>query len=463
MHARNLPEPSPALHLISVFLLFLLCIPAFAAAGPNIVFILADDLGCGDLSCYGGETPTPNLDRLAREGTRFTQAYSVAPICSPSRAGLITGQHPARSRITSFLQTRKGNRACEQDDFLDPTAPSLPRTLKAAGYRTGHIGKWHLGGGRDVTNAPPFSAYGYDAAFGTYESPEPHPEITATNWIWSPHDPVKRWERSGWMVDRALDFLRDAKGKASFINLWLDDPHTPWVPSQAASSEPARARERKPNLRDVLVEMDRQIGRLVDGIREAGIGTNTLMIFMSDNGPLPTFEQTRAAGLRGSKLSLYEGGIRVPLIVWWPGRVPANRVNDKTIFSGLDVFPTLAHLAGAANMPPGAGENLAKALLGESPQRKTTLFWEYGRNTNSFAFPRDAFHRSPNVAMREGKWKLLINADGSASQLYDLTADPRETRNLVFRERKRADRMSKAAVAWRKSQPGQGSAGVTTR
>jgi hypothetical protein len=192
VHARNLPEASPALHLISVFLLFLLCIPIFAAARPNIIFILADDLGCGDLSCYGGETPTPYLDRLAREGTRFTQAYSAAPICSPSRAGLITGQHPARWRITSFLQTRKGNRACEQDDFLDPAAPSLPRTLKAAGYRTAHIGKWHLGGGRDVTNAPPFSAYGYDAAFGTYEGPEPHPEITATNWIWSPHDPVKR-------------------------------------------------------------------------------------------------------------------------------------------------------------------------------------------------------------------------------------------------------------------------------
>jgi arylsulfatase A-like enzyme len=209
--------------------------------------------------------------------------------------------------------------------------------------------------------------------------------------------------------------------------------------------------------------MDRQVGRLVEGIQGAGIHTNTLVIFMSDNGPLPTFEQTRAAGLRGSKLSLYEGGIRVPLIVWWPGRVPAKRVNDKTVFSGLDVLPTLANLAGARNVPNVDGENLAKTLLGESPQRKSALFWEYGRNTNSFAFPRDALHRSPNVAMREGKWKLLINADGSTSQLYDLIADPRETRNLVSRERKRADRMSKAAVAWRKSQPGQGSAGVTTR
>src|SRR5688500_18484923 len=114
---------------------------------PNIIFILADDLGYGDLSCYGGNTPTPNLDRLAREGTRFTQAYVAAPICSPSRAALITGQYPGRWQITSFLQTRKGNQACEMVDFLDPKAPSLPRILKAGGYRTAHVGKWHLGGG----------------------------------------------------------------------------------------------------------------------------------------------------------------------------------------------------------------------------------------------------------------------------------------------------------------------------
>jgi arylsulfatase A-like enzyme len=442
-----------------MFFVLAFCLRGYAVARPNIIFILADDLGCGDLSCYGGEIATPHLDRLAREGTRFTQAYSAAPICSPSRAGLITGQHPARWRITSFLQARKGNAACEQEDFLDPAAPSLPRALKAAGYRTAHIGKWHLGGGRDVTNAPPFSAYGYDIGFGTYESPEPHRDITATNWIWSAHDTVKRWERTRWMIDRTLDFLRDAKGKPSFINLWLDDPHTPWVPSQAVASEPPRTREQKANLREVLVEMDGQIGRLVTGIQELGIQTNTIVIFMSDNGPLPTFGQTRANGLRGSKLSLYEGGIRVPLIAWWPGRIPAEQVNDKTVFSGLDVFATLAHLAGAEHLPASDGENLANALFGKSPQRKTALFWEYGRNTNSFAFPNDAFHRSPNIGTREGKWKLLINGDGSGPELYNLDADPRETRDLASSERGRAKRMSESALAWRKLLPIKGSLG----
>src|SRR5688572_20066244 len=114
-----------------------------AAPRPNIVCILADDLGWGDLSCYGGKVPTPNLDRLAREGTRFTQAYAAAPICSPARAALITGQMPARWRLTSYLQTRKGNRACEQNDYLDPAAPSLPRALRNSGYATAHVGKWH--------------------------------------------------------------------------------------------------------------------------------------------------------------------------------------------------------------------------------------------------------------------------------------------------------------------------------
>src|SRR5580658_1151654 len=155
-----------------------------ASERPNIIFLLTDDMGYGDAACYGGKfVPTPNIDRLAAEGTKFTQFYAMAPVCSPSRTGFLTGMFPGRWRITNFLQTRAGNLASEQADFLDPKAPSIARTLKQAGYATAHFGKWHMGGGRDVTDAPHFSEYGFDEHAGTYESPEPDPNITATNWI----------------------------------------------------------------------------------------------------------------------------------------------------------------------------------------------------------------------------------------------------------------------------------------
>ncbi|HWN96043.1 MAG TPA: sulfatase-like hydrolase/transferase [Methylomirabilota bacterium] len=426
-----------------------------AETAPNIIVVLADDLGIGDVGSYGGKVPTPHLDGMARDGTRFTQFYVASPICSPSRAALITGQFPARHRITSYLQTRRGNRACEQADFLATNAPALPRVLKAAGYATAHIGKWHLGGGRDVTNAPPFSAYGYDVGFGTYESPEPHPELTATNWIWSPRDKVPRWERTRWMVDRTLEFLRTHPGQPCFVNLWLDDVHTPWVPSRDVQDDRALRGDTRANLRPVLTEMDRELGRLLATLRRDGIASNTLVLFLGDNGPLPTFRQERTAGLRGSKLSLYEGGIREPLIAWWPGRVPAGRVDTNTVLSAVDFFPTLVRLARGtmARDAQTDGEDVSAALFGKALVRTRPLFWEYGRNTNAFAFPGIAQNRSPNVAVRDGHWKLLIQADGTGAELYEILRDPNETQNVSDAYRDVARRLAKAALDWRTSLP----------
>ena len=426
---------------IAFILALLLCVPALAAPRPNIVFVLADDLGSGDVSCYGGDVPTPNIDRLAAQGTRFTQYYSASPICSPSRAGLLTGSFPARWRLTSFLQARAGNRGCEQADYLDPSAPALPRTLKASGYATAHFGKWHLGGGRDVTNAPKFAAYGYDEHAGTYESPEPHPDITGTNWIWSKHDKVKRWNRTAFFVDRTLDFLRRHTNQPVFVNLWLDDPHTPWIPKADA----ARGDTRK-NLRPVLVEMDRQIGRLA-----GQVGTNTLLIFASDNGALPTFKGRRSAGLRGSKLSLYEGGIRVPFIVRWPSKTPAGRVDDTAVISAVDLYPTLCRLAGVVP-PPGDGEDLSACFTGAGLRRKRPLFWEYGRNEQFFKYPGGA-DRSPSLAVRDGDWKLLLTADGSHTELYDVLRDSRETSNVAAAHPEVTRRLKDTLLAWRKGLP----------
>jgi arylsulfatase A-like enzyme len=437
----------------------LLLQPLQAAEGkptrPNILFILSDDMGYGDIGCFGGKfAPTPNLDRLAREGIRFTQYYSVSPICSPSRAGLTTGMFPARWNITSFLQTRAGNRACEQADFLDPRAPSLARTFKNAGYATAHFGKWHMGGGRDVTNAPPFAAYGFDEHAGTWESPQPHPDITATNWIWSPNDKVKRWDRTAFFVDKTLDFLRRHQGQPCYVNLWPDDVHTPWVPSQERlglyPSGPAEERK----FRAVLDEYDRQMGRLFKGLAALGLEERTVVIFTSDNGPLPSFRGSRSGGLRGSKLSLYEGGVRMPFIVRWPGHTPADRVDDRTVLAATDLFPSLCAIAGVP-LPPGIsfdGEDLSGALTGSPTTRSRTLLWEYGRNTKAFAFPKGV-DRSPNVALREGDWKLLVNADGSDLQLFNLRDDPKESANVAEQYPDIARRLQDKALAWRKSLP----------
>jgi arylsulfatase A-like enzyme len=435
-----------------VLLVFGVANPALRAADPpNILLILTDDMGVGDLGCYGGTVAkTPCMDRLAAEGTRFTQYDCASPICSPSRAALITGMFPARWHITSFLQTRKGNRGCEQADFLDPKAPALPRALKAAGYVTAHFGKWHLGGGRDVTDAPKFAAYGYDEHAGTYESPEPHPDITAGPWIWSDQDNVKRWQRTGFFVDRTLDFLRRHKGKPCFVNLWPDDVHTPWV-----FGADARKGATPENLARVLAEYDRQMGRLLDGLRALGLEQNTLVLCTSDNGPAPTFNGARTNGLRGSKLSLYEGGLRMPLLVRWPGRVSAGRVDEQTIVGGVDLFPTLCAIAGA-KPPQGVtldGEDLSAALFGKSVARQKPLFWEYGRNDQFFNYPPAPHDRSPNLAVREGKWKLLVNADGSKAELYDLSTDPKETTNQVKDHPEKAGQLRAAALKWRQSLP----------
>lgn len=441
---------------------------AAAAEGPNIVFVLADDLGPGDLACYGGTiAPTPNIDRMAAEGIRFTQYYSAAPICSPSRVGCTTGMFPARWRMTSFLQERKGNRACEQADFLDPKAPSVARLLKDAGYATAHFGKWHMGGGRDVTDAPKFAAYGFDEHAGTWESPEPHPDITATNWIWSAEDKVKRWDRTGFFIDQAVDFLKRHNGQPAYINIWLDDVHTPWVPDESSQAPGEPRKETPDKLRRVMVETDRQIGRLLAGIRELGIDEQTLVIFASDNGALPTFQGQRSAGFRGSKLSLYEGGIRLPFIVRWPGHAPAGRVDEQSVIAAVDLLPTFCALGGA-KLPgevelDGEDQTVALGRKGRGslrdPQapvkdqgRARPLFWEYGRNNEAFRYPQGR-DRSPNVAMRAGQWKVLVNVDGTGGELYDVVADRAESKNLAGEYPERLKQMTQQALDWRAALP----------
>lgn len=421
---------------------------------PNIIFMFTDDMAFGDAGCYGGEfVPTPNIDRLAEEGTRFTQFYVTSPICSPSRAGMLTGMYPSRWEIKTYLQTRAGNRKAGQADFLDPAAPSVARALQGAGYATAHIGKWHLGGGRDVTDAPPFSAYGYDEHVSTYESPEPDPKLTATDWIWSDEDEVKRWDRSAYFVDKTLDFLRRNPDKPCFVNLWPDDVHTPWIPEGGTSKSGHGQHESEEAFKEVLREYDRQVGRLLAGLEELGLAENTVVIFSSDNGPAPDFQgNRRSLGMRGFKGSLYEGGTRMPFIVRWPGKVPAGRVDETTVMSALDLFPTFCRLA-EAPLPKEVkfdGEEMSRAFFGEPMIREKPIFWEFGRGKGP---AQKNWNVSPSLAIREGKWKLLINRNGTHAELYDLEADRKETRDLAKSHPEVTNRLSEKVLAWKKTLP----------
>lgn len=438
----------------------LVAISAFAlnvaqAQKPNIIVILTDDMGYSDVGCYGGNfVPTPNIDKMAKEGVRFTQYYSAAPICSASRTGILTGMEPARWNISSFLHGRADNRKCEQADFLNPSAPSIARTLKTVGYATGHFGKWHMGGGRDVTDAPGFEAYGFDEHSSTWESPDPDPLLTATDWIWSGKDSIKRWNRTGYFVDRTLDFLKRHKNQPCFVNLWPDDVHTPWVPSQERFGKYPKGTQDEVDFKGVLEEYDRQMGRLFSGLRQLGIDQNTIVIFLSDNGPLPSFRGSRSGNYRGSKMSLYEGGNRLPFIVRWPGHTPTNIVDKQSVISATDIFPSLCALAGA-DMPNSFefdGKDKSQVYLGKSSDESRTLYWEYGRNNESFFFPKGRDH-SPNLAIREGNWKLLMNFDRTEIELYDMVNDFNETKNLALENPKMTAKLKDKLLTWRKSMP----------
>lgn len=429
-----------------------------AKSPPNIIVILTDDMGYGDVGAYGGRfVATPHIDRLAANGLKLTQYYSGAPICSPSRASILTGMQPGKWNFATFLDTRKHNKDAEQIDYLSTEAPSIARFFKNSGYATGHFGKWHMGGGRDVTNAPGFAEYGFDEHASTYESPEPDPAITATNWIWSEKDSIKRWERSKYFVDRTLDFMKRHKGQPCFINLWPDDVHTPWLPkveTEYTGKFPMNPQE-EAAFKEVLKEYDTQIGRLLDGLQELGLAENTIIIFTSDNGALPTFGGRRSGGLRGSKLSLYEGGIRMPFIISWPGHIPARRTDDRSELHATDLLPTLSKLAGV-KIPEsyhGDGEDRSGILLGKPSLRKKEMFWEYGRNDIAYNYPKGN-DRSPRLAVRSGEWKLLMDADGTKVELYNILKDAAETTNLRATEENRTKELSGKLIAWWKSLPG---------
>lgn len=470
---------SPGTRHLSIIVLGLLLgqsHPAWSQAPsptqPNVVFILIDDLGYGDLGCTGNETvATPHIDRMAAEGTLFTRFYVASPVCSPSRVAFTTGQYPARRRFHSYLAARDENARRRMPDWLDPTAPSLARTFQQAGYATAHIGKWHMGGGRDVGDAPLPMEYGFDTSLTSFEGLGdrilPPGRLSDQSAALGRGDirRVPKSEMTGLFVDASIDFIQRHRDEPFLIHLWLDDVHDPHEPRAADLAETARpgANKYQQQFEAVLVELDRQLGRLLDAIDSNELSSRTLLLLTGDNGPTAWPHYYRegfeppgsTAGLRGRKWSLYEGGIREPLIARWPGQVPAGIVDDHTVISAVDLFPTLCALA-AIDPPdvPSDGLDQSESLLGRPPgaERTQPLYWEYGRD-DTYLRPGDERDRSPTLAIRAGNWKLLMNADRSRTELYDLDIDPRESNNVAAEQPDLLQQLSNQLLYWRATLP----------
>ena len=437
--------------------------PVFSKERPNIVLFFIDDMGWGDFSCFGNkDASTPNIDRMAAEGIRFEQFYVNSPICSSSRTAISTGQYPQRWKITSFLSNRDHNNKRGMAQWLDPKAPMLARSLQQAGYATGHFGKWHMGGQRNVADAPPITAYGFDASLTNFEGMGPKllplvlkPGQEKPGRIWGDAERLGagyRWmlrsKITGGFVDEAIPFIRKARAakKPFYINLWPDDVHSPFWPPVDKWADGKRGL-----YHSVLQEMDRQFGKLFDLIRgDESLRDNTLVLICSDNGPE---KGAGSAGpFRGFKTHLYEGGIRSSLIAWGPGMLKKkNHVDSETVFSAIDLAPTLLELAGAA-APKGTkydGESLPGAVLGEGGSRKAPIFFRRPPDRDAFYGDNDL----PDLAIREGIWKLLCEYDGSEPELYDLSRDRGEQESLANKHPEIVARMAKKLIAWHQSMP----------
>jgi arylsulfatase A-like enzyme len=409
---------------------FLAAARAAEAARPNIIFILADDLGINDLACYGRrEHHTPHLDQLARDGTRFTAAYCAQPICSPSRAAILTGLAPARLHLTTFLPGRPD---APSQKLLHPKINqqlpvervTIAELLKKEGYATACVGKWHLGGKGFLP-----TDQGFDFVHTGREKTTPGENEGGKG----EYD----------LTRAAMSFIETNRARPFFLYLPHNTPHiaysakTNLVAKNAAAYEPVYA---------ALIEtLDDTVGLLLARLDALGLRSNTLVIFTSDNGGLHMPEGghqkiTDNSPFRAGKGYLYEGGLRVPLIVRWPGHVPAARVTDAPVIN-TDWLPTLLEFADATTPKSLDGESFAPLLTGGA-ERARKLFWHFPHYTNQGG--------RPGGAMRDGDWKFIEHYDTGAAQseLYNLARDPGETTNLAAHETKRTGEMRTALAAW---------------
>ena len=457
---------------LSLGLALLLFTLTAGARPPNVIFILTDDQGWGDAKFAGHPyVKTPNLDRLAKEGTWLRQFYVAATVCSPSRAAFLTGRVPARFAIHGHFADHASNAARSMPNWLDPEVTTLPDLLKQAGYATAHFGKWHLGHG---TGAPAPEAYGIDISKTQNSSGTPLGD--------EGKEPYFRARSTALMVDETIKFARANKEKPFYVNLWTLVPHAALKPTpeqlavyaelQPKADDPAFGawtRQYYANAKDLraqmqvfcasLTDLDTQIGRLLDALDELGLTNDTLIFFSSDNGP-EDYRVGNAANagvgsagpLRARKRSMHEGGIRTFGIVRWPGKVPAGRVEENAVVGGVDFLPTIATLAGVklpADLAPDGEDRSALWLGGPATPRRTPLHWEWISGVQG---PQDGY-QPPPLCVRDGGWKLFVDHAGNNAQLFDIPKDAGEHHDVAAQHPDVVKTLTEKALAWAKTLP----------
>lgn len=391
-----------------------------ASARPNIVFILADDLGYGDLGCYGCEDiQTPNLDRLATEGVRFTDYYANGAVCTPTRAAFMTGRYQQRLGLEDAVTYQEMGRGLPED------GQTVADALRGAGYATGLVGKWHLG--YDFERRP--LQQGFDSFFGFLGGNHhyfQHMDRIGVPDLWLGNESV---ERKGYTTDlltaEALAFLAKHREQPFFLYLAHAAPHFPWQGPDDANKlvEPKKKswQEGDRETYAAMVErLDQGIGQVLHQLDELGLRESTLVVFSSDNGG---HTHSRNAPMRDFKGTIWEGGTRVPCIARWPGHLPAGATTSQVAIT-MDWTATFRRIAGLGTDPAGEdGLDLLPILIGDEPTRERTLFW---RITNR----RSRKTVEEGRAVRRGSWKFIEEANGEKS-LFDLGIDVGEVHNVI--------------------------------
>ena len=400
-------------------------------AQPNIVLFYADDLGWRDLACMGSKFyDTPHIDRLAAEGMLFTDAYANAPNCAPSRACLMSGQYTPRHGVFTVGAPNRGRAALrrliavENKTVLDERFVTMAESLKGAGYRTATMGKWHLGDD-PTTQGFDLNVGGFKAGHPkSYFSPYKNPKL---------QDGAQGEYLTDRLTDAAVSFIREKDERPFFLYLTHYAVHTPL---QAKQDDMARFADRQPDrgqknkkYAGMVYALDRSMGRVLEALKAAGKAEDTLVVFFSDNGG--HMGATSCKPLRGAKGTLYEGGIRVPMIVRWPGKVKAGS-RSATPVIGVDLYPTFLSAAGAKR-PEGYtldGEDITPVFKGQVSLADRPLFWHFPAYLQG-RFEKDMFRTRPGAVVRRGKWKLIEFFEDKRLELYDLSQDRGEKANVA--------------------------------